>query len=382
MKLLIKLDRSMIKSYLGDNITAIIRERMPIHEIIVNLHMHTRYSDGAGSHADIAAAAMKAGIDAVIVTDHNVWVNGPAGYYNEGGKRVLLMVGEEVHDQTRNPQKNHLLVFGAQREMATYAYDPQLLLDTIAKAGGLSFIAHPVDPAAPSVHEGDISWVDWNVSGFSGLELWNGFSEFKPRIRSKLHAIYYAYFPRRIARGPLQEALRRWDELLSAGKKVVAVGGSDAHSHRMSLGPLRRTVFPYEFHFSTINTHVYVPRPLGSDSASDTSMILDALRSGHCFIGYDLPAPTRGFRFTARGMEESALMGDELNSKGGVTFQIHLPRRIECVLLKDGKPVRTWLNHDQCTYITSDPGVYRVEVYIQYLGRRRGWIYSNPVYIR
>ncbi len=35
---------------------------MPIHEIIVNLHMHTRYSDGAGSHADIAAAAMKAGI--------------------------------------------------------------------------------------------------------------------------------------------------------------------------------------------------------------------------------------------------------------------------------------------------------------------------------
>ncbi len=102
-------------------------------------------------------------MDAVIVTDHNVWVNGPAGYYNEGGKRVLLMVGEEIHDQARNPQKNHLLVFGAQREMATYAYDPQLLLDTVAKAGGLSFIAHPVDPAAPSVHEGDISWVDWNV---------------------------------------------------------------------------------------------------------------------------------------------------------------------------------------------------------------------------
>jgi len=353
-----------------------------MHEIILNLHMHTRYSDGAGSHADIAAAAMKAGLDAVIVTDHNVWVNGPAGYKKEGDRRVLLMVGEEIHDQARSPQKNHLLVFGAQRELATYAYDPQLLLEAVDKAGGLSFLAHPVDPAAPSVHQGDISWVDWNVRGFTGLELWNGFSEFKPRIKSILHAIIYAYFPPHIARGPQPETLHRWDELLSAGKKVVAVGGSDAHAHRMHLGPLSRTVFPYGFHFSAINTHVFVPRPPGMDAASDTSMILEALRQGHCFIGYDLPAPTRGFHFIARGLEQTVQMGDDLNSKGGVTFQIRLPIRTECVLLKDGKPVRTWHKHDQCTYITSEPGVYRVEVYIHYLGRRRGWIFSNPVYVK
>jgi hypothetical protein len=354
---------------------------MPMQEIIINLHMHTRYSDGAGSHAEIAAAAMKVGLDAVIITDHNVLVNGFAGYHRDGDRRVLLMVGEEIHDQARDPQKNHLLVFGAQRELATYAYDPQLLLDTVVKAGGLSFIAHPVDPAAPSVHEDDLSWVDWNVKGFTGLELWNSFAEFKPRIHSMLHAIYYAYFPQRIARGPLPEALRRWDELLSAGSKVVAVGGSDAHSHRMHIGPLRRTVFPYEFHFKTVNTHAFVPRPLGTDDASDTSMILDALRQGHCFIGYDLPAPTRGFHFIARGLEQSVQMGDELNRKGGVTFQIRLPRRTECVLFKDGKPVRTWLNRDLCIYVTTEPGVYRVEVYIHYLGRRRGWIYSNPIYV-
>jgi hypothetical protein len=350
-------------------------------EIILNLHMHTRYSDGAGSHADIAAAALKAGLDAVIVTDHNVWVNGVAGYKNEGDRRVLMLVGEEIHDQARNPQKNHLLVFGASRELSTYASDPQLLLDAVAKAGGLSFIAHPVDPAAPSVHEGDISWVDWNVHSYTGLELWNGFSEFKPRIKTMLHAVYYAYFPRRINRGPLPEALLRWDELLSAGKRVVAVGGSDAHSHHMRLGPLRRTIFPYEFHFRAINNHLIIPRPLGTDAASDTSMILDALGSGHCYIGYDLPASTRGFTFTARGFEASALMGDELGSKGGVTIQIRLPRIAECTLLKNGKPVRTWHKHDLCTYITTEPGVYRVEVHIDYLGRRRGWIYSNPIYV-
>jgi hypothetical protein len=353
-----------------------------MHEIILNLHMHTRYSDGAGTHADIAAAAMRAGLDAVIVTDHNVYVNGPAGYKKDGDRRVLLMVGEEIHDQARSPQKNHLLVLGAQRELATHAYEPQLLLDAVTRAGGLAFIAHPVDPAAPSVHEGDISWVDWNVSGFTGLELWNGFSEFKPRIKSLLHAVYYAYFPHRIAHGPLPETLRRWDELLSAGKKVVAIGGSDAHANRMHLGPLHRTIFPYQFHFSAINTHVLLPRPLGTDAADDTSLIMEALRLGHCFIGYDLPASTRGFGFLACGLESNAQMGDGLNSKGGVTFQIRLPMRTECVLLKDGKPVRTWRKHELCTYISTEPGIYRVEVYIHYLGMRRGWIFSNPVYVK
>jgi len=353
-----------------------------MQEIILNLHIHTRYSDGDGSHKDIATAAIKAGLDAVIVTDHNVWVNGPAGYYNEGDRRVLLMVGEEIHDQASQPQKNHLLVFGGHRELASYAHDPQLLLNTIAKEGGQAFIAHPVDPAAPSVNEADLSWVDWNVYGFTGLELWNGFSEFKPRIRSKLHAIFYAYFPQLIARGPLPEALHRWDELLSSGKRVVAIGGSDAHSLRMHLGPLRRTVFPYEFHFRAINTHVFIPQPLGTDAVSDTHMVLDALRQGHCFIGYDLPAPTRGFSLTAQGMQQTAQMGDELDSKGGVTFKIRLPRRSECVLLKDGLPVHTWHNHDSCIFIATEPGVYRLEAYINYLGRRRGWIYSNPVYIR
>ncbi len=351
-------------------------------EIVLNSHMHTRYSDGTGSHADIAAAAMKAGVDAVIVTDHNLLVNGPSGYYKDGNRRVLLIIGEEIHDQSRKPQKNHLLVFGASREMSMYAYDPQSLIDEVAKAGGISFIAHPVNPAAPPVHQEDISWVSWDVHGFTGIELWDFFSDFRDRIKSMLHGVYFAYFPQHIVRRPFPEALRRWDELLSTKVKVVAIGGTDAHSYHMHLGPLQRAVFPYEFHFHTINTHILVPRPLGTDAAADTAMVLEALRRGHCFIGYDLPASTRGFHFIARGLEGSAEMGDELDGKGGVTIQIRLPLRTECVLFKDGKPSRTWRDNDLCTFITTEPGVYRVEVYIQYLASKRGWIYSNPIYIR
>ena len=353
-----------------------------MHEIILNSHMHTRYSDGSGSHNDIAKAAIRAGLDAVIVTDHNVWVNELAGYYQEGDRKVLILVGEEIHDQTRVPQKNHLLVFGAGRELATYAYDPQLLIDAVNRAGGLAFIAHPANPAVPFQGEADISWVDWNVQGFTGLELWDFFSDFRDHLKTKLHGIYYAYFPHRIVRGPLPEAIRRWDGLLATGKKVVAIGGSDAHAYQMHLGPLRRTVFPYEFHFRAINNHVLLPSAPGMNAVTDTSMIMEAFRQGHCFIGYDLPAPTRGFSFTAHGLQRTVLMGDEIDSKGGVTLTIRLPIRTECILLKDGKPLRVWHNHDLCTYITTEPGVYRVEAYIHYLGRRRGWIFSNPVYVR
>jgi hypothetical protein len=292
-----------------------------------------------------------------------------------------MLVGEEVHDQGRVPQKNHLLVVGIQRELAPLANDTQQLLEGVIKAGGLAFIAHPVDPAAPAVGEADISWEDWGVRGYTGLELWNGFSEFKTLLKSKLHALYYAYNPGQIARGPHPAAIRKWDELLQAGQKVVAIGGSDAHALPAHMGPLHRTLFPYEFHFRSINTHLLIPDPLKGDLAEDRRLILDALGSGHAFIGYDLPASTRGFRFSAQGKDSMAWMGDEISAKDGVTLQIRLPRRTECVLVKDGKPLKTWRDRETCTHITSETGVYRVEVYIQYLRRKRAWIISNPIYV-
>jgi hypothetical protein len=353
-----------------------------MNEIVTNLHMHTPYSDGHYTHPEIVRAALKTGLDAVIVTDHNVWVNGPEDYYRDGDRRVLMLVGEEVHDQGREPQKNHLLVFGANREMATLAHDPQLLIEGVKKAGGISFIAHPVDPAAPAVGEPDISWESWDVLGFNGIELWNGFSEFKTLLKSRLHAVFYAYFPQRIARGPLPDALRRWDGLLSKDRRVVAIGGSDAHALPASMGPLRRTLFPYEFHFRAVNTHLLLPTPLSGEVAADRRLVLEALERGHAFIGYDLPASTSGFRFSAQGKDAIAWMGDELPAKDGVTLQVRMPRRAECRLLKDGKALKIWRNRETCTHITAEPGVYRVEVHIDYLGRQRGWIYSNPIYVR
>jgi hypothetical protein len=150
----------------------------------------------------------------------------------------------------------------------------------------------------------------------------------------------------------------------------------------MSMGPLHRIIFPYQFHFRTVNTHVFIPQPLTGDVPSDKKMIYDALAAGQCFVGYDLPASTRGFRFTARGREQTAIMGEEISAKGGVTLQAHLPKPAEIRMIKNGELIGKSKESYAYTHIATEPGVYRVEVWRNYLGRKRGWIFSNPIYVR
>jgi len=353
-----------------------------MQEVVVNLHMHTRYSDGSGLHKDIAAAALQTGLDAVIVTDHNILVDGFEGYYKAGHKKVLMLIGEEIHDQGRDPQKNHLLVFGANRELATFAENPQNLINQVADAGGICFLAHPNDPEAKAFNETDISWEDWSVQKYTGIELWNALSELKTVVPSKLHGAFYAFFPALVAHHPIPDTIKKWDELLSQGQKVVAIGGSDAHALHMSMGPIHRVIFPYDFHFRTVNTHTLLEEGLNGDVQHDKTLVYKALSNGHCFVGFDMPAPTRGFRFTAQGRSDSVTMGDEIPAKGGVTLQAKLPSHAEIVLLKDGQVIQQWKNQTSGTYISTEPGVYRIEAYRRYLGKKRGWIYSNPIYVR
>lgn len=351
-------------------------------ELIVNLHIHSTYSDGRYPHAQIAQAAGETGLDVIIVTDHNVLVRGIEGYYGEGEDRVLLLAGEEIHDRTLSNPRNHLLVLGAEKEMVKKADNPQALVDAVTEAGGLAFIAHPIEEGAPAVGQTEISWKDWDVNGFTGIELWNGFSEFKSLLKSKAHAVYYAFQPKRVARAPFPETLKLWDKLLAQGQRVVAIGGADAHAMAASMGPLRRTLFPYQYHFQAINTHLIIPKPLSGELIPDKKRVYEAFREGHAFIGYDLPHPTRGFRFKAKGKHQSAIMGGEITPENGLTFQITLPARCECRLIKDGECLKTWHNREVCTHITTEPGVYRVEAYLPYKGKRRGWIFSNPIYVR
>ena len=100
-----------------------------VNEIVLNLHMHTHVFGRHGQPSrHCRAPRSRRGLDAVLVTDHNVRIQGDERYYEEGGRRVLVLAGEEIHDRTRIPQKDHLLVFGAGRELAPCAEDTELTL--------------------------------------------------------------------------------------------------------------------------------------------------------------------------------------------------------------------------------------------------------------
>jgi hypothetical protein len=348
-----------------------------VYEYAGNLHIHTSYSDGEALHAEVAHAAEAAGLDFVIVTDHNVWVDGLEGYYGQ----VLLLVGEEIHDVRREPQANHLLIYGADAELTLQAKSPQALIDSVHEHGGLCYLAHPVEYASRVAGENAISWVDWDVEGYVGLEIWNYMSEFKALARNRLSAIFCAYFPSYGIRGPFRDTLRQWDELLSRGHRVAAIGSADAHGTTYSLGPLQRVLFPYEYLFRCVNTHVLTEHPLNGLLEHDKALVYDALRAGHTWVGYDLPAPTAGFRFEAHSGANRTMVGGELRRTGATIFEVHTPQAADIRLVSNGQVVaRT--SGDHLRFTTGDPGAYRVEAYLRYRARRRGWIFSSPIYVR
>jgi hypothetical protein len=363
-------------------------------EVAGNMHIHTRYSDGEQWHDTVAEEAITAGLDFIIVTDHNVWVRGVEGYYERENGRVLLLTGEEVHNVRRQPQASHMLIYGAGKELAALAADPQNLIDETVSAGGYCFLAHPHERDLDLIDSPDLGWHDWDIEGFSGLEIWNYMSSVKNAVadrldelplKSKLLAMAVglpmALRPETAVIGPEQETLALWDSFLARGMRVAAVGNSDAHATPMSLGPIKRVIYPYEFLFRAVNTHLLLPRPLNGDVEHDRALILRAIGRGHSWIGYDMPHPTNGFRFTVQG-ERRGHMGDEMVLGQGATLQISAPTRCHIRLIRHGEVVAEVEGSGNLTYVPTEPGAYRAECLIAYEGRERGWIYSNPIYLR
>jgi hypothetical protein len=340
--------------------------------------MHTPYSDGEEYHDAIAAIAARAGLDAIIVTDHNVHVRGPEGYRHG----VLTLVGEEVHNVRRRPQASHCLVYGAESEISMYAADPQNLIRRVNERGGAAYLAHVVEfgNGMPFENE-EFSWKDWPLRDFTGIELWNVMSEFKARLSGWPAAILFAFVPWLAIRGPFPQALRLWDSLLLEGRRVAAIGNSDAHGTMFGFGRLRRAVLPYETLFRCVNTHLMLDKPLTRDFEVDKRMLLDALRIGRGFIGYDMAGDTRGFRFTAGNGVDRAEMGGELRRTGMIRYRVQCPRAATIRLLCNGR-VMAQSSTDELELQSLEAGAWRVEVYRRWRGRQVGWIFSNPIYAR
>lgn len=366
---------------------------MNYHEVVGNLHMHTPYSDGEKYHAEIADDAIKAGLDFVVVTDHNVWVDGVEGYYENEDGRVLLLTGEEVHNVRRKPQASHFLAYGAEQELSPLAADPQALIDRTVGSGGYGFLAHPHEKDLPIVDEINLGWHDWDIEGYTGIEIWNYMSSFKNRLAEALErlplkrrwlgmlvAVRMALAPEKVLTAPEPETLSLWDTLLAQGKRIVAIGNSDAHGTPMSFGPLKREIYPYDFLFRAVNTHLLIPQPLSGVVVEDKQTIFEALGQGNAFVGYDMPHSTRGFRFSSNG-KGVAIMGECQRFGHGVQLEAKAPAKANMRLLRHGETVAEVSNASTLSMRAEEPGAYRIECKIDFHGQYRGWIYSNPIYL-
>ena len=355
---------------------------MSWHEYVGNTHVHTKYSDGAARHADVALAAQMAGLDFIIFTDHNLWLSGIEGYFgSEADGHVLLLSGEEVHDRKRNPGCNHLLVYGAEQEMVSSAHNLSTLVENIASAGGLSFIAHPDDNEVDWFGEPALSWQDRYVEGFTGLEIWNYMSRFKDYIQVRNVAVKAVFRPEDVVTGPSPDTLALWDELLSTGLHVAGIGGADAHGTRIDFGPLSHVVFPYDYLFNCVNTHIITRYPLNGSLEHDKALVYQSLQIGRAFIGYDLIGDTRGFRYTAQGQGSSATMGEHIRLGPGVTLQVIAPMRGHVRIVCAGETIAEDYNVENLTLVVRESGAYRAEVWCEFRGEDRAWILSNPIYV-
>ena len=109
-----------------------------LHDISCVIHLHSTHSDGTGTVAEIARAGERAGVDVVLLTDHDSLAAARCGEEGWHG-RTLLLAGHEVSPVGRN----HLLVFGVDEEIDWRGMTPAQIAQAARDAGGLGIAAHP-----------------------------------------------------------------------------------------------------------------------------------------------------------------------------------------------------------------------------------------------
>lgn len=364
-----------------------------LYEYFGNIHMHTTYSDGNGTFDDLINGAVRAGLDFVFVTDHNILVREEEEGYRRG---VLTLVSQEVHDEEREVPGNHLLCLGVETDVSHLAKDPQTLINAVNQQGALPILAHPIEEWT-DLYPSHYPWHSWEVYGYHGIELWNYMSSFRGFTTSTLRALLLGLLPQRFSIGPLPAMLEKWDELTQL-RPVIALGGTDVHAQTFRIGPISRCFLPYDHCARAVNTHILTETPFRGqpdmDPADylhphvqhDRALTLDALRQGHCWVGYDLAGPTNGFRFWAEAGNDGsppALMGDMVPLPAGQSLHLSIetPAAADIRLLRNGRIISQ--GHGRAlSYHVREAGVYRVEVWKHRWARPRGWIFSNPIYVK
>ena len=349
------------------------------------LHVHSRLSDGRGSADDIAAAAARAGLRFVVLTDHGDGTRRPdAPTYRAG---VLVIDGVEI--STRG---GHYVAVGLPQSPYPLGGDPADVVEDVHRLGGYGIVAHPDSPKT------ELRWSDWSAP-FDAVEMIN------PDTSWRVHASHGGVggkwllfrsllaYPVRPAETMAQlltdtDALREKWIATTTERKVVALAGADAHA-KLSLldaepGDNRYSVpFPsYESSLASLSVHVQLQTPFTGDAPRDAASLIEGLRSGAAFVAVDGWASPARFEFWATAGTGRVAQGGSLQA--GAPASLHVRSNAP-----EGYRTSVWKDHDRLAEraerqfelpVGSGTGVYSVEVRRDKPGGP-AWIISNPIYV-
>lgn len=311
------------------------------------VHVHSFLGGhSAGTFSEIISAAQANQLNFVIMTEHTEKDFDTAAMTLKGMHGgVLFINGNEVSAENG---------------------DRSLVLP-----GDVSIVAYPQE------------FKNWDTARMNGVEVYNVFTNAKqanPVLaffdvlwsqRAYPDLIFAHYFQRP------DENLKKWDQALTRAR-LTATGGNDAHANigaslNDSSGKklLGIQLDPYDVSFRLVRLHVLIEE---NKSLDETSLI-EAIRAGHCFIGFDFLGDSSGFVFEA----PQAIQGDEIKVPTQLKVRTPVPSRV--VIYKHGSVVLDESGVTSREIGVVEPGVYRAEVYLPQLGNRL-WIISNPIYVR
>jgi hypothetical protein len=380
----------------------------PFTEYRANLHVHSALShDSRGTVEEIVAAAKAVGTRVLLFTEH------PADHYDyfRDGHRgtkdgVLLIPGAET---------GGFLVFPTRNLRGLEGGSPQEFADLARGRGSLLFLSHLEER------------MSWEVRGLTGAEIYNTHADFKDEknLIAAMRNPLWAWKSAELFRKYPQEAfsalqdypadyLRRWDELCQKAPHT-GVAANDAHQNvglsiRLAEGDkarfedaLGKKLFevdanslpalqalrkdkkvgdvlfqlrldPYECSLRHVGTHLLL-------SELGEAAVREALEAGRAFVAFDWLADATGFDFALRSGSRRHEMGSRCPFEDGLRVQGRAPLPGRWKLLRDGKVVSETTGRALDVPVT-EPGNYRVEVWLRVAGEEMIWILSNPVYVR
>jgi hypothetical protein len=349
-----------------------------LHDLSCVVHVHSTWSDGTGTVPEIARAAQRARADVVLLTDHDTL---EARRRSEEGwhGRVLMLVGHEISP----PDRNHMLAFDTSEEIAYSGRSPTEIAQAVRDAGGLGIAAHPFSRGSERFRFRSLGvamrWEDLDC--LDGIEVWSFLSDNGQHLRGVGDVLRFVARPERYVTHPPAHNLAEWDRL-GQRRRVVGIGGLDAHQFGRRIGGRVIRAMGYARSFRQLRTHVLTAEPLTGELGHDSRQVYAALREGRCFIAAHALAPARGFRFWAAGGDRELTMGDEAPARAAEwELGASLPRPAQVRLLRDGRLVAHAAGRD-IRLRAKGPGVYRVEARLRAFGADRTWILSNPIYLR